>query len=54
MPLVPPLAEFKAIETRVVEAGADAIMAMWAKLGLSFTETPPDGLAIHVTEPIRD
>lgn len=54
MPILPALSEFTAIEAKVIEAGVDDVMAMWEKLGLTFTEIPPDSLAIHVFEPCRD
>ena len=40
--LIPPLPEFKAAELSILDAGEDALFAMWEKLGVTFDPARPD------------
>lgn len=52
-PLLPSLDDFLELELELLTVGEDAILAMWEKLGLTFTDLPNRGFHIHVDEPLR-
>ena len=45
--------EYRALQLRISDAGEDALLAMWKKLGLTFEIRPDRGFSIHVTDPLR-
>jgi hypothetical protein len=54
-PLLAPLSEFAEAEGTYLAEVAPTIIAMWRRLGMTFTDGPgPDDLHIAVTEPLRD
>jgi hypothetical protein len=53
-PIVPPLADFAALDARIVSASETMLREIWRRLGLTFTENPQTRqFSIHVTEPLR-
>lgn len=52
-PLVTGVDEFRDLELELLDVGEEALLAMWAKLGLTFTDLPDRGFYIHVNEPLR-